>query len=156
GMGTFIHAAREFGPTEIQFVIGGSPGPFVDYEREIERMARDAGVSVERPGTTGLDFLRSLDVVVVPSRYEGSPLVVLEAMAMGRPIVASDIPGVRHIVGGDGARLAPVDDPAALADEIQILVESEHLRHRLIARARLIVQDRFTRERMVDRVATTI
>ena len=42
------------------------------------------------------DFLRSVDIVVMPSRYEGHPLVMLEAMALGKPVVASAIPGVQR------------------------------------------------------------
>jgi glycosyltransferase involved in cell wall biosynthesis len=41
-----------------------------------------------------------LDVVAIPSRYEGSPLTLFEAMAVGKPIIASDIPGVREVRRG--------------------------------------------------------
>jgi glycosyltransferase involved in cell wall biosynthesis len=66
----------------------------------------------------GLD-LRALyqdaDFLVLPSAWEGMPLVLLEAMAMGLPIVATDIPGIREIVGpGQNGVLVPAGNPPAL------------------------------------------
>jgi glycosyltransferase involved in cell wall biosynthesis len=61
------------------------------------------------------DWLAAADVVVLPSRWEGLSLAVLEALASGRPVVATDVPGLGEMVpDGAGARVAP-DDPAALA-----------------------------------------
>lgn len=61
------------------------------------------------------DLLAAADVLVHPSRTEGFPGVVLEAMAVGTPIVASDLPGVREVVGPGSATLVPADDEAELA-----------------------------------------
>jgi glycosyltransferase involved in cell wall biosynthesis len=61
------------------------------------------------------DWLAAADVVVLPSRWEGLSLAVLEALATGRPVVASDVPGLAEmVVPGAGARV-PAEDPAALA-----------------------------------------
>jgi glycosyltransferase involved in cell wall biosynthesis len=55
------------------------------------------------------DFYAAADAVVVPSRWEGGPLVPLEAMAMGRPVVAFDVQGVRASLGHTGEVVAPGD-----------------------------------------------
>lgn len=60
------------------------------------------------------EFLRSLDVFVLPSRFEGLPNALLEARACGVPVVATDIPGVRE-AGGPNVALVPPDDPRSLA-----------------------------------------
>jgi glycosyltransferase involved in cell wall biosynthesis len=61
------------------------------------------------------EWLAAAHVVVMPSRWEGLPLVALEAMARGRSLVCSDIPGLAEVVqDGTGAVVHP-DDPEALA-----------------------------------------
>jgi glycosyltransferase involved in cell wall biosynthesis len=64
-------------------------------------------------------MLRTADLFILPSREEGMSMALLEAMALGTPIVASSIPGnlvlVKHCEHG---QLAPADDPPALARAI--------------------------------------
>jgi glycosyltransferase involved in cell wall biosynthesis len=65
-------------------------------------------------------YLKHAHLAVLPSRFEGLPLVVLEALAVGTPVVASDCPGALREVLGDcpQARLVPPSDPKALAEGI--------------------------------------
>ena len=58
------------------------------------------------------------DVVVLPSRWEGLPLTLLEALAVGRSVVGSDIPGIADALPAGAGALVPPDDPAVLADVI--------------------------------------
>jgi glycosyltransferase involved in cell wall biosynthesis len=60
-------------------------------------------------------WLAAADVVVLPSRWEGLPLTALEALATGRPVVASDVPGLREVVTAAVGALVPAQDGAALA-----------------------------------------
>jgi glycosyltransferase involved in cell wall biosynthesis len=63
-------------------------------------------------------WLAAADVVVLPSRWEGLSLAVLEAFATGRSVVASDVPGLADVVARDVGALVAPDDPAALADAV--------------------------------------
>jgi glycosyltransferase involved in cell wall biosynthesis len=77
--------------------------------------------AVELPGAVAdpAAQLRAADLFVLPSREEGMSVALLEAMALGMPLVASAIPGNhRLIAAGVHGRLAPADDPAALAGAI--------------------------------------
>ena len=86
----------------------------------------------------------SLDALVLPSRFEGLPMTVLEAMACGVPVLASAVDGVREIATpGVHALLAPSEDVAAFRSELQRLLSEPNLRTRLAANARQLVENRF-------------
>lgn len=86
-------------------------------------------------------LLSKHDALVLPSWYEGMPLVVLEGAAAGMAIVATDIPGVSDIFRApdpqlDGALLVPLQDPVALAGAVSRLASDPELLATLQARAR--------------------
>lgn len=78
--------------------------------------------------------LRAADVVVAPSRWEGMSLVYLEAMACGAATVVTDVAG-SEVVAGAGV-IVPPEDPAALADAIDALLDDADRRRRLGEAAR--------------------
>ena len=71
-------------------------------------------------------LMRKADINVLATHYEGLPLAAIEAMASGKPFLASDVPGVTDIASG-AAFLVPPRNPAALAAAIRGILESEHL-----------------------------
>jgi glycosyltransferase involved in cell wall biosynthesis len=80
----------------------------------------------------------ALDVVVFPSLWEGTPLTAFEALAMGKPIVATDADGLLDILQhGRDALIVPKADPGALAAAIVQLIEQPALAARLSAGARV-------------------
>jgi glycosyltransferase involved in cell wall biosynthesis len=88
-------------------------GPF---RREVEELA-GPGVSFVGHQDEVVSWLATADVVAVPSRWDGMSLSLLEAMACGRSIVATDCPGVERVLDGCGA-VVPVEDGGALATAI--------------------------------------
>jgi glycosyltransferase involved in cell wall biosynthesis len=153
GVDTFIEAAkaaRTAVPTV--FAIGGQPGPFEEYGLRMRSAALAAGIMMAEPGAAGVDFLGTLDVVAMPSLYEGSPLVLLEAMSLGRAVIATDIPGIREILGPEEAGiLVPVSDVSALSAAIEELALDEPLRTELGRRARALVSTRYRLATTIDR-----
>ncbi len=107
-------------------------------------LAREVGAAerVEFLGvrTDVAQLLQEADVVVLSSHYEGLSLSSLEGMASGKPFVASDVEGLRDIVGGYGV-LFPDGDEKELARSIRSLCEDKHLAHviatRCVERAKL-------------------
>jgi glycosyltransferase involved in cell wall biosynthesis len=85
----------------------------------MEELRRRADPSIRLVGHRDdvMDWLAASDVVAVPSRWEGMSLGMLEAMATGRSLVVTDVPGAREAVDGTGA-IVPSEDPAALAAAI--------------------------------------
>jgi glycosyltransferase involved in cell wall biosynthesis len=84
-------------------------------------------------------------IAVLPSRREGLPKALLEAAACGRPMIATDVPGCREIVIPDETGLlVPLDKPAALADAINLLVNSPEMRHRYGNAARRLTLEKFS------------
>lgn len=76
-------------------------------------------------------FLRGVDAFVLSSKSEGLPLTVLEAMAAGRPVIATSVGGVPEIIeAGDCGWLCPPGDIAGLADAMLQAVDSPRLRER--------------------------
>lgn len=69
-------------------------------------------------------LLKTSDIVVLSSKYEGLSLSSIEAMASGKPFIASDVPGLREVVRGAGV-LFPQGDEKALADEIMKLINNK-------------------------------
>ena len=147
GLETFLAAARAMPGT--RFTIAGRPGPHDEYNRALREQAAAAGVEIVE--AHGEAFLRTVDVAVLPSRHEGSPLVLLEAMAVGRAVVASDIPGVREVVAGDAGLLVPPGDADALARAVARFADAG-LRAEYGARARTIAASRYRLDQMTERV----
>lgn len=89
--------------------------------------------------------LRRFDLLVLPSRDDPFPLVVLEAMLLGTPVVAFDVGAVREQVGDAGV-IVPAEDTAALADAVTGLVRDEQERRRLGDAAAVRARTRFSTE----------
>jgi glycosyltransferase involved in cell wall biosynthesis len=94
-------------------------------------------------------YLSAADLYVLASRAEGFPVAPLEAMACGLPIVASDIPAMRNILphgAASGGLIVPSEDPRALAEALQKLLDDPDLRRDLGRNARRNVEERFSLE----------
>lgn len=98
------------------------------------------------------DVYRALDVCVLPSLAEGSSISILEAMASGVSIVASDVGGTPDLLGhGSCGLLVPVDQPEPLASAIIKLIHNPDLRRGLAGAARRRCSERYTFATMLDR-----
>jgi len=119
----------------VTFLIAGEGSRRGQYEEMarrlgIERQVRFLGYVADMPA-----FYASCDIIVLPSRSEGFPNVVLEAMAMRRALIVSNTPGALEVVSdGREALVFPVGDVRALARAIDRLVTDNGLRTALAAR----------------------
>jgi glycosyltransferase involved in cell wall biosynthesis len=94
-----------------------------------------------------------MDVVALPSYREGFPRSLMEAAAMSKPVVASDVSGCRQaVVEGENGYLVPVKDASALASKIKLLLDDPSLSARLGARGRALAEERFDVEKVIERL----
>jgi glycosyltransferase involved in cell wall biosynthesis len=101
-------------------------------------------------------LLRSAAVFVLPSRYEGTPKALLEAMSAGCAVVGTDAPGTRMIIRDGETGMLCRADPDALAACIGRLLEDEALRRRLGMNARRMVLETFARQRIIELEASAV
>ena len=95
--------------------------------------------------------LQAFDVFVLPSRFEGFPLALLEALLTRAAVVASDVGSVAEAVrDGETGLLVPAEDPGALADAIRRLLADAELGRRLGEQGRRRVLERFTADHMAQ------
>jgi glycosyltransferase involved in cell wall biosynthesis len=99
------------------------------------------------------EILAAGDVFVFPSLYEGLGGALIEAMALGLPIVASDIPAIREVVEQDrNAFLVAPTDSEALSQSIARLLDDVPLARRFAERSAVLFEERFTLEKSVSRM----
>jgi glycosyltransferase involved in cell wall biosynthesis len=100
------------------------------------------------------DWLALSQMSVLPSFYEGLPLVAIESLAAGVPVVGTDVDGTPEIVvNGKTGLTVPTNDPKALAQAICLLLHSPELRRQFSAAGRQWVLQEFTEEQQIRRTA---
>jgi glycosyltransferase involved in cell wall biosynthesis len=97
------------------------------------------------------DLLAASDVFVLPSRWEGLPMALLEGMMAGLPVIATQVEGVDEVVQpGVHGLLVPLESPAELAQAILQLLRSPQDRKRMGKAARERVLSSYTTDRMCE------
>ena len=145
---TAIRAMKHL--TSVALVIVGD-GPL---RAELQAEANALGVAARVRLVGWRSDVRSLigaaDALLLPSRWEGFPLVAIEAMTASIPVVAAASPGLREwLVHGDTALLAPVANPQQFASALERLFADAQLRARLIVGGKRIAE-RHTVSAMLD------
>jgi len=138
------------------FIVGDVYGDRHEYRTKLQSMASELGL-VERVHFTGFQsdvrpFLRRCNIFVLSSvRAEGLGIVMLEAMAAGRAIIATDGGGAPEVVtDGENGVLIPPGNSDKMADAIVRLASNGNERKQLAARGKETVKSRFSETAMVD------
>ncbi len=136
GFGVLLEAAarwRDLEPAPLLVIAGDGP-----LAGELRSRAAALGVRAEFPGRRDdiPALLASAAVFVLPSLWEGQPLVLQEALRAGVPVVATHTGGIPDLTGDDAALLVPPGDPARLADAVRSVLRDPALGTRLRAAAR--------------------
>jgi glycosyltransferase involved in cell wall biosynthesis len=141
---------------EVRFtVIGEDKSPQMDHRRSLENLVAELGLSgiVTMPGWRDdmPAVLSSLTLFVSAARSEPFGLAIVEAMAAGLPVVAAASEGAMEIIeDGFSGKLVPTDDPEALAQAINDLLDNPLERLRLGHNAQLAARERYSLARMAS------
>src|SRR2546427_5658598 len=153
GIETLLRAMAHLDPSVRLLLAGpGEQGPW-------KALAYDLGLTSERceflgrvPYEAMPTLYRQVDAVVLPSFTESCPMVALEAMACGTPIIAADVGGVSEVVrDGETGWLFPSGSVDGLASNIDAVLSDPAGAKRVSARARAWIEANATISRMADR-----
>jgi glycosyltransferase involved in cell wall biosynthesis len=152
GIATLVRAAARMleGGRSVDFVVLGRVpvGTSRSYLRGCERLVERSGIG-DRFRFLGFTpdvrpAVADLDLLVLPSLQEPFGRSVIESMALGVPVVASDVGGIPEIIeDGVSGVLVPPGDDRALADAIRRLLDDDELRGRISAAGLRSVRERF-------------
>lgn len=144
--------ALAFLPQRPQLVLAGT-GPMAEKLREtISQLGLEGDVFLPGYVANISDLLFGADLVALPSHREGLPLFLLEAMALGKAIVATSVGGIPEALGESGL-LVPAKDPQRLAEALQTLLNSPALRKELGSKSLKRWQDLFSAPKMGQETA---
>jgi len=156
-----IRAAALLRPEHPQLAVRvlGSPSPaHAAYEARVRAEARRLGLErpqleLRDPGTSVPRLLQAFDVFVMASvpRSEGMPTAILEAMACGKPVVATDVGAVRELVeDGVTGRVVEPESADAIAAAVSELLRDPQIRSAMGAEGRRVAVERFDLDRLAD------
>lgn len=146
-----LKALRPLRPT-LCFIGGGELESALKARIDREVLGTQVTLHGECSRPEALRVAASCRVLVLPSHKEGHPVALLEAMHLGLPVVASDIPGIKEIVvDGETGYLVPALDIAAYVNRLTRLLADASLRHRMKENAQRRVQRDYSVSSMLDR-----
>ena len=135
----------------IRMIIAGS-GP---EERSLRNLAGSLDLSRRLTfvdgGVSMAGYLSAIDIFCLPSLQQGLGVMMLEAMALGRPVIASGVGGVLSVVEDNVSGLiVPPSDSRALGDRIIELLHDRERAKSIAAAGQQVIRDRFNEQRMLD------
>ncbi|MEK4029888.1 glycosyltransferase family 4 protein [Pseudobacillus sp. FSL P4-0506] len=148
----FLEIARKLkNDPDIQFYIGGEGPEYVRISQMIEEWGLTRHVHMRGEVNDPENFIKEMDVLVLTSHREVFPLVVLEGMAVGTPIVSVNTGGIKEaIISSELGYLVPDYSAESFCEHIVSLKENQQLRVGIARRAREWVQKNFSLEKMVS------
>jgi glycosyltransferase involved in cell wall biosynthesis len=134
-------------PDLLVVLVGDDTTPWaVALKERVHRLGLSGHVRFAGQQKNPYAFIRAADLMIHPARAEGQGIVILEAMLLRIPVLASDAGGIPScITHGESGWLVPPDDPGALLQGFRALVSDPELRRRMADRAEQVYWERFSR-----------
>lgn len=163
GVGEYVDAARQVRARHdhVRFILLG----FVDVDNpsavsraQMDEWVREGVIEYQLPVKDVRPAMIGADAVVLPSYREGVPRTLLEAAALGRPVIATDVPGCRDtVVDGETGLLCRVQDVADLADKMErFILMPRAQRAEMGASGRRFIEANFDERIVLNRYAELV
>ncbi len=149
---TLIEACSLLKTKDFSLQIAGQGNLKGELEAQIKNLKLEDSIKLIGQEENVADFLQSLDIFVLPSRWEGLGIAILEAGAAGPAVIASNVDGIKEIIlDKDNGLLFSAGDVHALAANIQNLIDNPSYAQELSLAMQRTVVDKFTIQTMVSR-----
>ena len=159
GFTYLIEAAKlvfEKNPNTRFSIVGDGP-EFENLKNLIKKLQLEETVDLLGLRRDIPDLLSKWDIYVQPSMWEGLCITVVEAMACGLPVLASNVGGIpESVFEGRNGFLVPPKDPFALATRILYLIENPDLRIAMGAQSRKIAEEKYSLHKMCENIEESI
>lgn len=138
------------------FLIIGEDFKGGNYIQELKNIVEKLGINkyIEFAGYRDdvIDLMNSFDLFVLPSFGEGLPVVILEAMAAGKPVIATSVGGNSEVVlDGETGTIIPPEDPEALTKAVIYHLENPEISKEMGRKGYDRVKENFTKKQMVEK-----
>lgn len=138
---------------DVKFIVGGEGELRTDLEAQIARLNLEDTVLLPGNIMNLPEMMQSADLFVLPSKYEGLPLVLLEAMASGLPAVGSSIKGTIDVIeNGKNGLLTELDDVDGLANAIIKLLTDRNRRMKMSVEAIETISSKFSFNSLLNKL----
>jgi glycosyltransferase involved in cell wall biosynthesis len=140
--------------SQLKLLIAGNCNP--KMLEELNRQAQKLQIDnkIEFLGyTDARDFLEAIDLYICPSKKEGVPQALIQAMMMGKACISTDVGSISELNIDDNLLLIPNGDSEALIKTLQRVIENTQLRQNLGEKNRLLAKKHFCRSVMKERMA---
>lgn len=156
GVGEFQQAAvllkKDYPNVEFILAGGTHDNPASYSERQLNEWNTEGNIQWIGHRNNVIDVINKAFIIVLPSYREGLPKVLLEAAAIGRPIITTNVPGCRDaIVENETGLLVPLKNAQALADAMRKLLDSEELCKTFGKNGRLLMEQEFSINTVVSK-----
>lgn len=133
------------------FAFVAGDGPYLNYLQDMVQKAKLENIRFLGYRNDINDFLRNIDIFVLPSHSEGFGISVAEAMTLGVPVIATNVGGIPEIIENneDGIIVNP-ESPNDLANAIEILATNTDLRNKFSKKGREYIVSNFSKEKMLN------
>lgn len=145
--------SKELPQQNLKFSIAGD-GPLRDEVSQLVRSVRQVGTGISLLGELGdpTTLYRETDILVLTSQYEGTPNVVLEAMAHGIPVIAPAVGGIPEVLEEDRGILVEPNDFEAFVSASKSLITDQVKRRRLGKNAKAFATDTHSPSKLGDKL----